>query len=126
MPTRTAFIIRIALMTGVFLYAAIVWIQGPSAAVATGSADRIQTLRYVLWGLVPLSAVVALLLRPRLATATPEMQGRLLLIGWSVGEAAALLGITIRYMGGPVSSMALGVLAFVTALLLLPVPRLRR
>lgn len=126
MPTRTAFIIRIALMTGVFLYAAIVWIQGPSASGTADGAAGIQMMRYVLWGLVPLSAVVALLLRPRLESATPEMQGRLLLIGWSVGEAAALLGITIRYMGGPVSSMALGLLAFVTALLLLPVPRLRR
>lgn len=126
MPTRTAFIIRIGLMSGVFLYAALVWFRVVGITDPTQAAPDLQALRYVLWGLVPLSVVVALVLRPRVESAPPQMQGRLLLIGWAVGEAAALLGITIRYLGGPVSSMALGLLAFVTALLLLPVPRLRR
>jgi len=124
MPSRQLFIIRIALMTGVLMFAALTLYQR-SSGTAMDPNPAVPAMRYVLWVVIGVSALVTLFLRPRVEGGELSKRGLWALIGWSVGEAAALLGTVIHFVGGPVSSLALGVLAFVFALMLLPVPRER-
>lgn len=127
MPYRNLFIIRVALMTGVFLFAAIAYF-GPRAGItpALNIPESAGTLRYLLWGFVAVAAAGALLLRTRLEGAAPAQRPTLLIIGWALGEAAALCGVVV-YMGSQnVAAMGLGLMAFVFTLVLLPIPRPRR
>jgi FtsH-binding integral membrane protein len=86
----------------------------------------LEALRYVLWVLVALSALATLFLRTKVETAAPAQRGLLTLVGWTFGEGVALLGVVLHFAGGAVTSLALGVIAFVFALLMLPVPPSQR
>jgi FtsH-binding integral membrane protein len=127
-PSKQLYIIRIALMTGVFMFAGLVLYQRRDAAAANDLVQNLplEALRYVLWVLVGASALTALILRPRIDSAPPQRQALMTLIGWSFGEGVALLGIVMHFAGAPVSALSLGILAFVFALMLLPVPHQRR
>jgi len=127
-PSKQLYIIRIALMTGVFMFAGLVLYQRRDATAATDIVRGLplEALRYVLWTLVGASALTALILRPRIDAAPPQRQALMTLIGWSFGEGVALLGIVMHFAGAPISALSLGILAFVFALMLLPVPRQRR
>ena len=128
MPSKNLFIIRVALITGVFLFAGVAAMQranGNVPAVMLPESMPLSSLRYVLWALVAAAAAGALFLRTRTETARPPQRQTLTLIGWMLGEGVALFGIVIYYAGGPVTSVALGLLAFVFTLMILPVPRER-
>jgi hypothetical protein len=127
MPHRNLFIIRIALMTGVFLFAAIAFF-GPrlGLAPAVTLGDAAGALRYVLWSFVAIAVVGSTLLKTRVAAVAPAKQPAYLIIGWALGEMAALFGIVL-YMGtAGIASMGLGLMAFVFTLVLLPIPAVRR
>lgn len=127
MPYRNLFIIRIALMTGVFLFAGIGYFGprfGMVASVDYGAMDG--ALRYLAWGFLAVAVVGALLLRTRLDGASPNRLAQLLIIGWALGEAAALMGIVTHMAGGGLGPLALGLMGFVCTLVLLPIPRPRR
>ncbi len=127
MPFRNLFIIRIALMTGVFLFAGFAYF-GPRLGLHSDTTfpDAVEGLRYVLWGFVAIAIAGAFVLRSRAEAKPPEQRGNYLIIGWALGEAAALSG-TIQYMGGGgIAPMALGLMTFVSTLVLLPIPRPRR
>lgn len=127
MPSKQLFIVRIALMTGVFMFAGIALYQRATSTAAPPVVDLpVEALRYALWVLVGASALATLFLKPRVEAAPYGKKALFTLIGWSFGEGVALLGIILHYFGGPMTSLALGMLAFVFALLLLPVPRERR
>ena len=125
MPSKHLFIIRVGLIAGVFAFAGVALYQRMEGASPAGLADQLPlgTLRYVLWVLVALSALASLFLRTRLGAATPTQRGLFTIFGWAFGEGVALFGVVIHFAGGPVTSLALGLLAFVFALLMLPVPR---
>ncbi|HRN52474.1 MAG TPA: hypothetical protein PK788_03210 [Gemmatimonadaceae bacterium] len=127
MPYRNLFIIRIALMTGVFLFAGIAYF-GPrfGMAPALGLGESLEALRYALWGFLAIAVGGALLLRTKLEGAAPDRLSQYLIIGWALGESAALMGI-ILYMGGAgLGPLSLGLMGFVSTLVLLPIPRPRR
>lgn len=127
MPSKQLFIVRVALMAGVFMFAGIALYQRATNTTTPQMVDvPVEALRYVLWVLVGASALASLFLKPRVEAAPYGQKALLTLIGWSFGEGVALLGTILHYLGGPVSSLALGILAFVFALLILPVPRERR
>lgn len=124
MPSKQLFIIRVALMAGVFTFAGITLFQrSQGTAMAMDTPLAAHTMRYVLWALVAASMVVTLGLQGKVQLAPPAKRGLLTLIGWSFGEGVALFGIILHFMGGPVASLAIGVVGFVFSLLLLPVPR---
>ncbi len=124
MPSKQLFIIRIALMAGVFTFAGITIFQRASGSPLTVSTPLdVGTMRYVLWALVAASMLVTLVLQGQVQSAAHNRRGLLTLIAWSVGEGVALFGIILHFMGGPVASLAIGVVGFVFSLLLLPVPR---
>lgn len=127
MPYRNLFIIRIALMTGVFLFAGIAYF-GPrfGMAPALGLGESLEALRYALWGFLAIAVGGALLLRTKLEGAAPDRLSQYLIIGWALGESAALMGIVL-YMGGAgLGPLSLGLMGFVSTLVLLPIPRPRR
>ena len=126
MPLSQLFIIRIGLIVGVFLFAALTVYRRSSGDLSMPvDAGNLEVLRYFLWAAVAATAVAAPILKPRVESTEPKKKGVLIIIGWSIGEGAALLGTIIHFAGGPVASLAIGVLAFVYALVLLPVPRAR-
>ncbi len=123
MPSKQLFIIRIALMVGVFTFAGIALFQRSQGNVAVESELNVQSMRYVLWSLVAVSMLVTLVLQGKVQSVSLGRRGPLTLIGWSFGEGVALFGTTLHFIGGPVTTLAIGVIGFVFALLLLPVPQ---
>ncbi len=124
MPSKQLFIVRVALMAGVFTFAGITLLQrsqGTTMAMDTPLAAN--SMRYVLWAFVAASMLVTLVLQGQVQSAPPAKRGLLTLIGWSFGESVALIGVLLHYMGGPITSLAIGIVGFVFSLLLLPVPR---
>lgn len=125
MPSRHLFIIRIALLSGVAVFAGLVVYQRSAGMATLGAGDGsvLGTLRYALWALAGTAAAAALFLRSRIESATPAQRGMMTVVGWALAEGVALFGIMHHYLGGPISTLALGILTFVLVLVLLPVPR---
>lgn len=124
-PSRALYIIRIAIVMGVAAFAAGIAWQRSRAPLGAGGLATFphETMRLVLWGLAAACVLAALFLRSRMEDSVPARRRMMTIIGWSFGEGVALLGIVLHYVGAAASTMALGILAFVVTLLLLPVPR---
>ena len=129
--SRHLLIIRIALMTGVTTFAAIVAWQranGNLLAQRVGTELPMDGLRIALWVLAIAAVMSALWLRTRIAgmrgsSGSPASPASMTIIGWSFGEGVALFGIMQHYLGAPLTTMAVGLLTFVVVLITLPVPR---
>lgn len=127
MPVRNLFIIRTALMTGVFLFAGVAYF-GPRFGLEPrlNLVDSLDTLRYVSLAFIAVAVIGATAFRIRMEALPAAQQATPLIVGWALGEAAALFG-TVLYMGGSgVASLALGLMSFVFTLVVLPIPRPRR
>lgn len=130
-PSRHLLIIRIALVTGVATFAGIVAWQranGSLLAQRVGTELPMDGLRVALWTLAVAAVMSALWLRTRIGgsrgtSASPASPASMTIIGWSFGEGVALFGIMQHYLGAPLTTMAVGLLAFVVVLITLPVPR---
>lgn len=123
---RNLFLIRMALIFGVFGFAAFTYFRGAATSSNVDPAS-LEMLRYIFWGAAALAAAAALLIRTKVeSAATPQQKGSLLIIGWAFGEGAALFGIVLHMIGGAVSSLALGLLLFTFTLTILPIPRIER
>lgn len=125
MPSRHLFIIRIALVSGVAAFAALVVVQRSRGTLPdlSGDASMLAMMRYTLWALAALAGLGALFIRSRLESAKDAQRGQMTVIGWALGEGVALFGVVQHYLGAPVTTMVVGLVAFVLALVLLPVPR---
>ena len=127
-PTRQLLIIRIALISGVGLFAALTaWLRssGQIPAAPAELLAQLAVMRSVVWGLAVAAVGVALIIRGQLDALSEAAERRRLIIGWSVGEGVALFGVVQFYQGGLRVTMAVGVLAFAAVLLILPIPRTR-
>ncbi len=124
-PSRVLFMIRIAIAVGVGAFAAFTAFQRSRNPVSPEQFAQLpfDTLRLVLFGLAAACVLAALFLRTRMESSPPARRRLMTIIGWSFGEGVALFGIVLHFVGAPVSTMGLGLLAFVLTLLLLPVPR---
>lgn len=128
MRAKQLFLIRIALVTGVAAFAALSAFQRARlerAAFdigAAGQAFPLDLMRYVLWGLAAAAIAATLLLRSRMESAPPAHRGAFLVVGWALGEGVALFGTVQYFIGAAVTTMAVGLLTFVVALMLLPIP----
>ncbi len=128
MRAKQLFLVRIALVTGVAAFAALAAYQRSRLEAASidvaaaGAALPLDLLRYILWGLSGAAVAAAFLLRTRLEPAAPAQRGAFLVVGWSFGEGVALFGIVQYFVGAHLSTMALGLIAFTTVLMILPIP----
>ena len=127
-PRRQLLVIRIALITGVGLFAVLTaWLRS-SGQIPAASAEvlaRLAVMRSVVWGLAVAAVGIALIVRGELDALAEAAASSRLIIGWSIGEGVALFGVVQFYQGGRLATMAVGVLAFAVVLLLLPISRSR-
>ena len=79
-----------------------------------------NALPYALVAYSILAVLIATVLKGRVGRERdPQRRGSLLLIGWVVGESAALLGVVIFYITGQAQWYGLGLLAMVSAFAML-------
>jgi len=124
-PSKQLFVMRIALVSGVAMFAALATYQRTQGMRPdlSGSA-MLDTMRYVLWGLALAAVFAAIFLKGRIeGAAAPGAHRTMTFIGWSFGEGVALFGTVQYFIGAPIATMALGLLTFAVVLILLPVPR---
>jgi F0F1-type ATP synthase membrane subunit c/vacuolar-type H+-ATPase subunit K len=127
---RQVFLVRIALILGVSVFAAFTAVQRMQGMIpdATDPATlrTLQTIRYAGWAYSAFALAWAFFFRARVESAMNEPQIRTaLLVGWAPAEAAALLGVVQYFLGAPLAAMAVGLLTFAVVLLLLPIPDTR-
>ncbi len=123
---KQLFIIRIALLFGVGMFAALTVYMRTSGNLPDADAaglEKVAVLRYAVWGLAAFSVLWALFWKTRAESAQTE-QGvsQAMIVGWAPGEATALMGTATYFVGGPIATMAFGLLAFVVVLLVLRIP----
>ena len=93
------------------------------AAVLTHDADPLEAAFAWVGGAMAAGAVlVALVLRPRAERPPRGAAATLTILGWAVGEGAALLGWILHLMGAPLAWAFPGTAAFLVVLALLPIP----
>jgi hypothetical protein len=122
-------LIRLSLILGPVLFAVVTVVQRRNGGLteATMGAEQLVVLRYLLWGVAAFAMFWAVFWRSRMESAKGidgVMQA--LIVGWAPGEAAALLGNVIYFVGGPISALAFGFVAFAVVLSLLRIPTLPR
>jgi uncharacterized membrane protein len=111
-------LIRLFMMTGVLLFGAVVlfvhrqpnWKQGavPTAVV------------YALVAYTILAVSIAAVLKGRVGRERdPQRRATLLLVGWAVGESAALIGVVIFNITGKGQWYGLGLLAMASSFVML-------
>lgn len=125
---KQLFIIRIALILGVAMFAGLTVVMRASGSLPEADAatlERIQYMRFAVWGLSAFSVGWAFLWKSRAEAAmTESAASQSLILGWAPGEGTAILGTVTHFLGGPVATMAFGILAFVVVLLVARIPRL--
>lgn len=127
---RRIFLIRIALIAGVAIFAALTAYQRMSGMIPDATdPDALRTLQmiqYASWAYSAFAVVLAFYFRSRVEAARSEQEiHTALIIGWAPAEGAALLAVVQYFLGAPLATMAVGVLAFAVVLLLLPIPDTR-
>jgi hypothetical protein len=123
---KQLFIIRIALIMGVTMFAVLTVAMRQSGNLPEPDAstlERIAYMRYGVWGLSAFAVVWALLWKGRAEAAMSE-QGAAssMIIAWAPGEGTAILGVVTHFLGGPIATMAFGILAFIIVLLIARIP----
>jgi hypothetical protein len=119
-------IIRLSYVIGPALFILVTYLQrrfGSLGDVAM-PADKLVLMRYLHWGVAAFALFWALFWKSRTESAMDAAGvSRALIIGWAPGEAAALFGGVIYFVGGPLSAAAFGFVAFAVVLSLLRIPR---
>jgi hypothetical protein len=123
---KQLFIIRIALIFGVAMFAGLTVFLRQSGNLPEPDAaalERITYMRYGVWGLSALAVAWAFLWKARAESAMSE-QGAAssMILAWAPGEGAAILGVVTHFLGGPIATMAFGILAFIVVLLIARIP----
>lgn len=123
---KKVFIIRMALLLGVLAFAGFTIYLRQSGNLPEADAEtlgRITYMRYAVWALAAFSVAWAFLWKARAEAAMTE-QGAAssMIIGWAPGEGTALLGAVTHFVGGPIATLALGLLAFIVVLMIVRIP----
>ena len=119
-------IIRLSYVMGPALFVLVTYLQRRIGGLSEAAmpAENLVLMRYLLWGVAAFALVWALFWKSRAESAMDAAGvSRALIIGWTPGEAAALFGGVIYFVGGPISAVAFGFMAFAVVLALLRIPR---
>lgn len=116
------FIIRIALVFPVLVFGAITYFRfSQGAAPATGPDETLTWIVLGAW--VAITAGILVLSRRSRDTASRDQRVTFAVFGWALGEAAAFLGATHYFLTGDPRRYGIGLLIFVIALVMFPIPR---
>lgn len=118
----TLFIIRLAFVSTVVLFGAVTWfVHSQQARPFTAPNQTLDWLVIGVWA----AAAVGLMLLSRRYRAAPRRADRvaLAIIGWALGEAAAMFGGVHYFMTGDPLRYGYGLLIFCISLMLFPIPR---
>ena len=121
-PAITLFIVRLAIVTAVVLFAAATWyVRSRTPEMAD---PRVAGLA---WAVLGVQAVVALGVIGLSWTVrrTPPGRARLAtfsIVGWALGEAAAFAGLVHWFITGSTERIPFGVMILVASLLLFRIP----
>lgn len=111
-------LIRLFLMTGVLLFGAVVLFVHRQPNWKPGVLPI--AVLYVLVAYSILAVSIAAVLKGRVGRERdPQRRASLLLVGWAVGEGAALIGVVIFYITGLAQWYGLGLLAMVSSFAML-------
>jgi len=111
-------LIRLFLMTGVLLFGAVVLLVHRQPNWKPGALPI--AVEYVLVAYSILAVSIAAVLKGRVGRERdPQRPASLLLVGWAVGEGAALIGVIIFYITGQAQWYGLGLLAMVCSFAML-------
>lgn len=118
---RTMTMIRMAMTAGVLIFGGVILLLGRLGRVPPSPDTTLTTFMPYLLGAL-LAAAIAM--RFVLAKAADDAQrASYLIIGWAIGEAAALLGGAHWMLTGNPRWYIIGVFVFLSALVLLPLSR---
>jgi hypothetical protein len=124
-PERAWFMIRLSMPLGVLLFAAVsLWTRNQTPIET--SPEVLDRLRWATYGFSVAAIGVALVIKSALVGKTIEQKRPLTIAGWAAGEAAALIAVVQHFQGGNVPTMVIGMLAFASVLVLLPIPTTAR
>ena len=116
------FIIRVAFMATVLTFGAVVYFLH-----STGRQRPVALPQELTWAVIGAWAVVAAALmylsRRYRDAPTRARKASLAIVGWGLGEAAAMIGGAHYLLSGQPIRYGYGLLIFVIALVLLPIPR---
>jgi len=113
-------LIRLALITGVLMFGAVILFVHRQPSWKPGVLP--SAIGYALLAYAIVAVLVARAMRGRvLREPEPQRRASLLLIGWAVGEGAALLGAVIFFVTGQGQWYLLGLLAMLTVFAFLPI-----
>jgi hypothetical protein len=116
------FIIRISLVFGVVMFGGLTWYLH-SQRTEPFPTDN-ETVTWVVLGAWTVITIGIVYLSGRYrAAASRDQRITLAIIGWALGEAAALLGGVHYFVTGSPQRYGYGFLIFVIALVLFPIPR---
>ena len=121
MPGTTLRIIRIALLSGVLLFGAVVAYLTQSGGL-TPDPESAATLRLVFLPLALGTFAGILAVRTAQARAEKQRQGTFSIIGWALGEGVALFGGVAWMVAGEMLLYLTGLGLMILALLLVPIP----
>lgn len=114
-------LIRIALLSGVLLFGAVVYFQqrnGATVSMQPGQAEALVWAARVLWGVAIAGTIGVWQMRQRAAT-RPQVQ-QWSIIGYALGEMVALFGAVVWYLTGTPSWYLPGVLFLAITFLVFP------
>jgi Mn2+/Fe2+ NRAMP family transporter len=122
-PAITLFIIRLAIVAAVMLFAGVTWYVRSQAPQGTDPSAAAE----LAWPILGVQAVMALGLIGfswMLRRSAPD-RGRVAtfsILGWGMGEAAAFAGLIFWFITGSTERLGFGLLVFAAALLLFRIP----
>ena len=114
-------IIRLALLSGVVVFAIVAFTMSPDLGVE-GSEDLAGVLRLAFAVLAIFSLLAMRFIRAKVPTASANQAVSFTIAGWALGEATALFGAIILLLTGLMWPVLLGVGIMLLAFLMFPIP----
>lgn len=111
--------IRLALTTGVVTFCGVAWYLAASRPATSGPPEQ----RWVAWGMCGAALVAALVWRRLREAQVAAGDPGTLIIGWALGEVAALMGAVTLILTRDPAPMVAGLVIFGVASLLFRAPR---
>lgn len=119
----TLALIRISLLLGVLLFGAVSWFLHRDPTWRPGDPAALRMLQRAMLAQWVLAIAMLLFFRTRLDRTTGQARSTLLLIGWAIGESAALFGGVHFFLSGDILSFLGGLVVMMAGLLLFPIRR---